>query len=364
MLGGTKRVRILDVSTTNRAAGRPSASRKGVCHDRRRCAQGGQGVFLQAGGGLFQADSTRLGCGTNGTCCWPTAPRSVWCPWLRQWLATWPLAPTQARRRENQRCFVNYLRTFDPRTILLTDRYYCSYFLLALAMLGRRDFVVRLHQCRKTDFHNTEQLGDGDHLVKWTRPQRPEWMDQATYEQIPPSISLRLIEVRVQEPGFRNSGDQENDGDGYPALQVAGDGAQRDLDLPAGLQLDSQGDARSCAGKEPRARQLSFATAMQTIAASLATLEADRAVDQASGRGEGRVTARQFAVTARFAPGKPSEEGGVSPTFATLFVELSAGKPPRSDPALTNAREAMPLCAPPALNLPTQAPLLDSPTSP
>ena len=61
MLGRTKRLRILDMSTTNRAAGRPSASRKGVCHDRRRCAQGGQGVFLQAGGGLFQADSTCLG---------------------------------------------------------------------------------------------------------------------------------------------------------------------------------------------------------------------------------------------------------------------------------------------------------------
>ena len=47
MLGQTKRLRILDDSTTNRTAGRPSASRKGVCHDGIGRAQGGQVVFLQ-----------------------------------------------------------------------------------------------------------------------------------------------------------------------------------------------------------------------------------------------------------------------------------------------------------------------------
>ena len=31
----------------------------------------------------------------------------------------------------------------------------------------------------------------------------PDWMDRASYEQIPESMSLRLIQVQVQEPGFR-----------------------------------------------------------------------------------------------------------------------------------------------------------------
>ena len=61
MLGQTKRLRILDGSTTNRAAERPSASRKGVCHDRMGYAQGGQDVFRQGGGQRFQAHSTGPG---------------------------------------------------------------------------------------------------------------------------------------------------------------------------------------------------------------------------------------------------------------------------------------------------------------
>ena len=72
-----------------------------------------------------------------------------------------------------------------------------------MALLGRRDFVVRLHQCRKTDFTTAERLGEGDHLVTWPRPQRPKWMDHATYEQIPETMTLRLIEIQVHEPGFR-----------------------------------------------------------------------------------------------------------------------------------------------------------------
>ena len=61
MLGQTKRLRILDGSTTNRTAGRPSASRKGVCHDRIERATRGQVVFLQNYGELFPAHSARLG---------------------------------------------------------------------------------------------------------------------------------------------------------------------------------------------------------------------------------------------------------------------------------------------------------------
>jgi len=99
--------------------------------------------------------------------------------------------------------FRELLADIDPRTVLLADRYYCSYFLIALALLGRCDFVTRLHQCRKTDFRETRRLGEGDHLVQWLRPARPDWMDQATYEQIPPSLTLRLVKVQVQEPGFR-----------------------------------------------------------------------------------------------------------------------------------------------------------------
>ena len=90
-------------------------------------------------------------------------------------------------------------------TILLADRYYCSYFLIALLMELGIDFVVRLHQCRTADFRRGERLGPGDHIVEWTRPPQPDWMDDETYARMRASIKVREVEVRVPQRGFRDS---------------------------------------------------------------------------------------------------------------------------------------------------------------
>jgi hypothetical protein len=95
------------------------------------------------------------------------------------------------------------LDQFIPGDILLADRYFCSYFMIALLLLGKCDFVTRLHQSRKTDFSRAERLGKGDHLVVWKRPEKPDWMDDATYEQMPLTLTLRQVEVQVRQPGFR-----------------------------------------------------------------------------------------------------------------------------------------------------------------
>ena len=95
------------------------------------------------------------------------------------------------------------LARFQPGDILLADRYYCSYFMVALLLELGIDFVVRLHQCRKTNLGRCRRLAAGDYLVRWTRPQRPDWMDQETYERMPSAIEVRQLEVQVQQPGFR-----------------------------------------------------------------------------------------------------------------------------------------------------------------
>ena len=92
---------------------------------------------------------------------------------------------------------------FGPGDILLADRYYCSYFMIALLMERGVDFVVRLHQLRTADFRRGRRLGKGDHVVAWKRPQRPTWMDAETYRRMPKTIEVREIEVRVDQPGFR-----------------------------------------------------------------------------------------------------------------------------------------------------------------
>jgi hypothetical protein len=95
------------------------------------------------------------------------------------------------------------LGQINPGDVLLAGRYYCSYFQIALLQEMGVDFVTRLHQCRTADFRRGRSLGKGDHIITWSRPTKPTWMDQATYDRMPESLTLRELQVQVQEPGFR-----------------------------------------------------------------------------------------------------------------------------------------------------------------
>jgi hypothetical protein len=85
----------------------------------------------------------------------------------------------------------------DERDIVLADRYFCSYFEIALLRQRGVDAVFRLHHRRHVNFRCGHRLGLGDHVVTWFKPQRPTWMDEATYCQIPDELTLRLLRIRV-----------------------------------------------------------------------------------------------------------------------------------------------------------------------
>ena len=74
------------------------------------------------------------------------------------------------------------------------------------AMLQRRgvDAIFPLHQCRPEDFRQGERLGKNDRLVEWRKPrERPDWMDQRSYQDMPETLKLRQVRVHVDVPGFR-----------------------------------------------------------------------------------------------------------------------------------------------------------------
>ena len=95
------------------------------------------------------------------------------------------------------------LKQLDAGDILLTDRYFCSYFMIALLFEQNVDFVARLHHARKEDAYRIKRLGEKDYLIEWRRPQKPAWMNQEAYDRMPESLTLRQIELNVTEPGFR-----------------------------------------------------------------------------------------------------------------------------------------------------------------
>ncbi len=91
----------------------------------------------------------------------------------------------------------------EPGDVVLGDRYYGSYFDIVLLQQRGVDSVFRLHQRRKSDFRRGRRLGQGDQIVRWDRPARPEWMDEATYESVAATVEVRIIRIHVEQRGFR-----------------------------------------------------------------------------------------------------------------------------------------------------------------
>jgi hypothetical protein len=88
--------------------------------------------------------------------------------------------------------------------LLVADRYYCSYWLVALLLAIGADVAFRLHARRKYDFAEAERLGRKDHLVTWSKPARPDWMDEETYQEMPDTLTVRYVHVVADNPGFRS----------------------------------------------------------------------------------------------------------------------------------------------------------------
>jgi len=87
--------------------------------------------------------------------------------------------------------------------IILADRYFSGWSDVALPLGRGIDIVVRKHQGRATDFRTGKRLGKDDHLVFWTRPQRPKWMSAEQYATLPEELTLREVRIRVVQRGLR-----------------------------------------------------------------------------------------------------------------------------------------------------------------
>jgi putative transposase len=113
------------------------------------------------------------------------------------------LGPCAGKETGETALFRQLLDQLQRGDIVVADRYFASYFMAALLLDIGVDFAFRQHQQRTTDFRLGRHLGKGDHIVVWTRPERPDWMDQETYERMPETLTVREVAVQVDQPGFR-----------------------------------------------------------------------------------------------------------------------------------------------------------------
>jgi hypothetical protein len=113
------------------------------------------------------------------------------------------LGPFQGKLTGETALFRTLHHHLGAGDVLLADRYYCSYFEIALVAARGAAAVFRLHQCRKVDFRRGRRLGRGDHVVVWTKPKRPDWLDEASYARLPETLTVREVRVRIAQEGFR-----------------------------------------------------------------------------------------------------------------------------------------------------------------
>jgi hypothetical protein len=110
------------------------------------------------------------------------------------------LGPYQGKQTSELALLRQILDQFQPGDIVLADRFFGSYWVIAALQARGVEIVVRLHQARKTDFRRGRRLGREDHLVTWTKPLHVSgWMSRAESEAMPARIAVRELRVRVRD---------------------------------------------------------------------------------------------------------------------------------------------------------------------
>ncbi|MCC7338248.1 MAG: IS4 family transposase [Pirellulaceae bacterium] len=113
------------------------------------------------------------------------------------------IAPYQGKETGESALLRSMLGSLASGDSAVMDRYYCSFMMISILLGQGTHTCARKHHLRHSDFRRGKRLGKYDHLIEWTRPQRPTWMDEETYQQIPETLVLREVRFNIVEPGRR-----------------------------------------------------------------------------------------------------------------------------------------------------------------
>lgn len=107
----------------------------------------------------------------------------------------WAMGPCRGKDSSEQALFRQLLGALDPGDIVLADCYHCTYWTLAMLQRHKVDVLMPQHASRTYDFRRGKRLRQGDHIAQWRRPQRPRWMDEQTYAEMPETFEVREVKV-------------------------------------------------------------------------------------------------------------------------------------------------------------------------
>jgi Transposase DDE domain len=106
------------------------------------------------------------------------------------------LGPYQGKGTGESSLFSQVMDALSAGDLLLADRYYCTFAIVALLQAQGIPVLFLLHANKKADFRQGRKLGARDHEVDWQKPKRkPVWMTEQDYAELPAVIPVREFSV-------------------------------------------------------------------------------------------------------------------------------------------------------------------------
>jgi hypothetical protein len=94
--------------------------------------------------------------------------------------------------------------TFEANDILLGDAGFCSYCHLTELRQRQVDSVVKAEHSHLGNLVKIKKLTKDDVLYRWPKPKgKPDTFDRDEFNALPDEMLIRLVKVRVEQPGFR-----------------------------------------------------------------------------------------------------------------------------------------------------------------
>ena len=96
------------------------------------------------------------------------------------------------------------LDQLKPGDTLVADCFYCTYWLIGACQARGVNIVMKNHHKRDDDPIGSNRINRHERTVAWLKPQRPGWMSQEEYAAMPKQVEVRLVDVVIEQPGFRS----------------------------------------------------------------------------------------------------------------------------------------------------------------
>ncbi|MEO0804618.1 MAG: transposase, partial [Cyanobacteria bacterium J06642_2] len=89
---------------------------------------------------------------------------------------------------------------------IVADCYHCTFWLLVECERRGIKIVMKNHHKRDDFPADARVIRKGQRKVAWSRPERPHWMTKEEYTSVPEQVTIYLLDIKIDQPGFRTTG--------------------------------------------------------------------------------------------------------------------------------------------------------------